>query len=125
MTTARRCLLSVFLPLGGIMQGAFGSGGPLVVIYGTRAIADKSVFRVTLSLVWIVLNTTMIGRWIVAGSLTPEILRLTGMCVPVVLAGLFLGNVAHHRVNALVFRRIVYGVLIASGFVLVSSLLRK
>lgn len=124
MTLRRRLMLSVFVPMGGIMQGAFASGGPLVVIYGTRAMPNKSVFRGTLCIVWIVTNAIMIGRFAIKGALTPDVLRLTGICVPFVLAGMLLGNRSHYRVNEVMFRRIVYGVLIAAGSALMTQLLK-
>ncbi|MCU0577071.1 MAG: hypothetical protein MUD15_09645 [Desulfobacterota bacterium] len=48
MTRRTRILASIFLPLGGFFHGAFGTGGPLVVIYAARAQTDKTVSRVTL-----------------------------------------------------------------------------
>jgi hypothetical protein len=48
MTRRTRILASIFLPLGGFIHGAFGTGGPLVVIYAARAQTDKTVSRVTL-----------------------------------------------------------------------------
>ena len=38
------------LLLGGMVHGAFGTGGPFVVIYATRALPEKTLFRVTLCL---------------------------------------------------------------------------
>lgn len=124
MTLARRAMLGIFVPMGGIIQGAFGTGGPLLVIYATRAIPEKSAFRGTLCVVWIAVNAVLIGHFASRGALTPDVLRLAAFCLPFVLAGMFLGNRTHYRVNELVFRRVVYGVLIASGAFLACSLVR-
>ena len=124
ISLAKRLMLSIFVPVGGVMQGAFGSGGPLLVIYATRAIPNKSIFRGTLCVVWITLNAVIIGSWVKSGAITADILRLTGIAFPFMLAGMFLGNRAHYRVDEVMFRRIVYGVLIASGAVLISQLLK-
>jgi len=124
MSRTKRALLSLFVPIGGVMQGAFGSGGPLLVIYATRAMPNKSVFRGTLCIVWITLNSIIIGTWVKNGVITGEILRLTAIALPFMLAGMFLGNRAHYRVNEVAFRRIVYGVLILSGIVLITQLLK-
>ena len=125
MTLARRLMLSAFVPMSGVIQGAFGTGGPLLVIYATRAIPDKSAFRGTLCVVWIVTNAALIGRFAVNGALTPDVLRLVAICLPFVLAGMFLGNRSHYRVNEVMFRRVVYGVLTASGAFLAWSLMRR
>ena len=121
---AARRLTTSLLPLGGIIHGAFGSGGPLVVAYATKALPDKKLFRVTLCLLWFVLNTALIAQWIASSSLNGQILRLSAFCLPFTLVGLVLGNVAHYRINEAAFRRLVYAVLIASGLVLLWSLVR-
>lgn len=117
-------LASLFLPLGGIIHGAFGSGGPLVVIYATRALPEKSLFRVTLCLLWLTLNTILISQWILSSSLDGHIVRVSALCLPFTVVGMVGGNIAHHRMNELLFRRLVYAVLIASGFALIYSIVR-
>ena len=116
--------LSGFVPLGGIMQGAFGAGGPLIVIYATRAFRDKGVFRCTLCLLWATLNPILIAtRWAAGHKLNMDVLRLVAICLPSMLLGLVLGSIAHHKADEMTFRRIVYAVLILSGFMLIWSLL--
>lgn len=123
----KRTVLSGLIPLGGLMQGAFGSGGPLVVVYATRTLTDKSVFRATLCLVWITLNTVLLTSWALDpdfADLNLRALRAVAICAPFTIAGILLGNAAHHRINEVTFRRVVYGVLTLSGVVLAWSLLR-
>lgn len=110
-----RLLAGLLLPFGGVMHGAMGAGGPLVVIYATRAITDKTLFRVTLSLLWAVLNMILIGQWLRTDALTPHIWKLTAFCAPFALAGVWLGNHVHYRTDGALFRKIVYWVLIVSG----------
>ena len=118
--------LSGFVPLGGIMQGAFGAGGPLIVIYATRAFRDKGVFRCTLCLLWATLNPLLIAtRWAAGHKIDMAVLRVVAICLPSMLLGLVLGSIAHHKADEVTFRRIVYGVLVLSGFMLVWSLLNK
>ena len=112
------------LPLGGLAQGAFGSGGPLVVVYAARALTHKSVFRATLCMLWLTLNSVMIGTWAVGGRLDTHMLAMNAAYLPATLVGLWLGNRAHYRINEHAFRQIVYGVLTLSGVVLVWSLLK-
>ncbi|MBD3291451.1 MAG: TSUP family transporter [Armatimonadia bacterium] len=115
--------ITALLPIGGAIHGAFGSGGPLLVVYCARALPDKSLFRVTMSLLWLTLNTILIGQWATSGRLTAEVLKLAGWCAPFMVAGLILGTIAHYRVDEAIFRRILYAVLlIASGMLLHSAL---
>jgi uncharacterized membrane protein YfcA len=119
-------LAQSLLPLGGIAHGAFASGGPLVVVYATRALTGKAAFRATLCLLWVALNALLIARWALAAQLTPQILRVSAFCVPFTVIGMVAGTVAHHRVDEVFFRRLVYAVLILSGLALAwSALFRK
>ena len=110
-----RWLAALFLPLAGAIHGAFATGGPLLVIYATRAILDKSLFRVTLCLIWTVLNTWLIISAFAAGGTPSRVLIMTGICIPVSVFGFWLGNRVHYRVNQHLFRQIVFVVLTAVG----------
>lgn len=115
--------LTALLALGGVVHGAFGTGGPLIVIYGTRAIPEKSRFRVTMSATWLTLNTILLIQWFVRGTFTGPQLKLAALCIPFTLAGMAIGTVAHYRVNELVFRRAVYVVLLIAAGMLIHSAL--
>ena len=56
-TAARNAGTCALLVLAGIIHGLFVSGGPLLTGYMTKRIQDKTVFRATISTVWIFLNT--------------------------------------------------------------------
>jgi uncharacterized membrane protein YfcA len=112
------------LPLGGLAQGAFGSGGPLIVVYAARVLTHKSVFRATLCMLWLTLNTIMIGTWAIGGRFDTHMLTMNAAYLPATLIGLWLGNRAHYRINEHAFRQMVYAVLMLSGVVLVWSLLK-
>lgn len=114
-TPRARALSALLLPLAGAIHGAFGTGGPLLVIYATRAIPDKSLFRVTLCLVWTTLNTVLVVQKAGSGAMPARVLLLTLIAIPVSVFGFWVGNRVHHRVNDLAFRRIVFGVLTAVG----------
>jgi len=123
MTPLKRLVMSIFLPLGGVIHGAFGSGGPLVVVYATRAIAEKTVFRVTLCMMWFTMNTVLITQSLLDKKVDHlHIFKIVGILLPFTMVGLFIGNRAHYRINEVAFRKLVYAVLIASGVVLVCDL---
>lgn len=105
--------------LGGVIHGAFGSGGPFVVIYASKALANKTLFRVTLCLLWLTLNTVMIVKWTLGGQVwTQHVGRYTAVSLPFLLGGMLLGDYLHHKVNEYYFKLTVYFVLIASGLVM-------
>lgn len=108
-------LMNAVLFAGGIVHGAFGSGGPLVVICATRALPNKTLFRVTLCMLWLTLNTTLVLTWAAARALTPEIWLYTAICTPFTVVGMVIGDRCHHRINEHAFRLMVFGVLLLSG----------
>jgi uncharacterized membrane protein YfcA len=112
--------------LGGIVHGMFGTGGPFVVIYASKALPDKSLFRVSLCLLWATLNTVLIGNDLYSGNVwTPETCKILLLMLPFLAAGTLLGDFLHHHVSEYYFRLIVYGVLFASGLVLFYNVSQK
>jgi uncharacterized membrane protein YfcA len=111
-------------PLGGVMHGAFGAGGPLIVVYSTRALPDKSVFRVTMCMLWATLNTILLSRWAATSALTAHELKVAGLCLPFTLLAMVLGTRVHYRLNEVIFRRIVYAVLVIAAVSLLASVAR-
>lgn len=117
------CAMTALLALGGVVHGAFATGGPLIVVYGTRAMPEKSTFRVTMSATWLTLNTILLVQWFIRGSFTAPQLKLAALCIPFTVAGMVLGTAAHYRVDELLFRRILYAVLIIASLMLLQSAL--
>lgn len=119
-------LIKGVLFLGGIIHGAFGTGGPFVVIYATKALPNKTLFRVTLCLLWFSLNSMLLLKWTVDGGVWE---KSTIICIftamPFLLGGMFLGDWLHHKVNEYYFRLIVYMVLALSGIVMGINSLNK
>ena len=112
-------MMKGILLLGGIVHGAFGTGGPFVVIYASKALANKTLFRVTLCLLWFSLNTVMMAKWSIEGKMwTGEILRNIGFTLPFLIGGMLLGDFLHQKVNEYYFKILVYAVLFASGLVM-------
>ena len=120
----KRWGLAALLPLAGMVHGAFATGGPLAVVYAARAIPDKSLFRVTLSMLWLTLNTIMVTQFAIGGRYSGETLTLAGACLPFTVLGFIGGTMAHYRLNEVLFRRIVYSILIAAAAGLLMSVAR-
>lgn len=108
-------LLNLLLVAGGFIHGVFSSGGPLVVIYARNALADKSSFRATISMLWLSLNTVMLVQGVVSGRMTAEVWEIIGVCLPFLMAGALGGNWAHRYIKDRYFSQIVYGVLLVAG----------
>ena len=114
------------LLLGGMIHGAFGTGGPFVVIYATKALPEKTLFRVTLCLLWFSLNSLLLVKWTFAGNIwTSTTINYTLIALPFLLGGMFLGDWLHHKVNEYYFRISVYAVLTLSGIVMLTKVANK
>ena len=121
----RNWLMRALLFCGGIIQGAFGSGGPFVIIYAARALPKKSLFRVTLSLLWFIMNSIRMCVWTVQGTVwNREIGLLILAALPFMVIGVLIGDHLHRKVNQFYFRVCVYMVLwIAGAVMLIRNLL--
>lgn len=103
------------LVLAGIIHGLFVSGGPLLTGYMTRRIKDKTVFRATISTVWVFLNTLVFLEDIQAGLWVPSTVKMLAISVPFLLAGMFIGSKLVARMSQLVFMKLTYILLFISG----------
>jgi uncharacterized membrane protein YfcA len=103
---------------GGVVHGAFATGGPMAVYVAGRAGLDKGAFRATLSALWLVLNAVLLGSYAFSGTLTAESARLTVLLFVPLVGGLALGEWLHRRIDAALFGRLVYAGLLLAGGVL-------
>lgn len=111
----KRMYLRFMIVAGGVMHGMFTTGGPCIVVYATRALATKGLFRVTLAMVWLTLNIVMAGGWIANDVLTPTVWSLAGLTVPFIVLSVFVGDYLHHKLPEDTFRKLAYAILALSG----------
>lgn len=116
-----RVVAPLLLGLGGVVHGAFGSGGPLVVyVLGRKLSHDKAAFRATLSTLWLVLNVVLLASYAQAGELSAASGLVTAwLAIPLAL-GLLAGERVHRAVPAHRFRPLVFGLLLVVGLVLIA-----
>lgn len=105
--------------IGGVVHGAFTVGGPLIVIHCRRAIPDRTAFRSTLNVAWIVLNLGMIAGWVFSRAWPAGTTRLTLVGLPFSVAAVLVGEWIHHRVHAKTFQIWVNAVLVVTGVMLI------
>jgi uncharacterized membrane protein YfcA len=104
--------------LGGVVHGAFATGGPPVVYVCGRLVRDKRVFRGTLAALWFVLNAVLIAAYVRGGHVGPESLRRSALLAPGLVLGLVAGEIAHGRIPERAFRAVVFTMLAVVGAVL-------
>lgn len=107
----------LLLFLGGIIQGAFVSGGSLIVIYASIVLTDKQEFRATLSLLWVILNSITFLQSITIGVYTQEIIKYTLINIPFLIIAIIYGNKLADKISKRAFEYILnFVLLIAGGF---------
>ena len=118
-------LAQVLLFLGGVVHGAFTTGGPLLVIYCRRVLPHKSVFRATLAVMWLALAIGLCIGWTLSSTWDPHTPRVLAVGIPFLILGTLAGEYLHHRVDEKRFATVVNATLTAVGLVLLVSMLRQ
>lgn len=112
---------AALLVAGGAVHGLCGCGGPLAVYVTSRELEDKRAFRATLAGLWLVLNLALLGGLALRGGLSGGTLA---PCLPLALPaalGIGLGDWAHGHIPAAPFRRLVLGLLLGAGALLLGG----
>jgi uncharacterized membrane protein YfcA len=107
---------------GGLVGGTFGTLASLFfAIYFDVTRLPKDAFRATMSAVLVVLTIGRgIGYWTV-DQYNGEVLFIFAFAVPMMLAGIFIGDRIHTSLSDRAFRRAICGILIVSGAALLAK----
>jgi uncharacterized membrane protein YfcA len=104
--------------LAGLLGGAVGTPGPPVILYVAAQEWSPRAIKANL-LAFFIVNQTfiLVGYWW-ANLLGADVLRLAALLALPALVGVVAGVALFNRIDAVRFRQIVFGVLFASGVVL-------
>ena len=108
---------ALLLGLAGVVHGAYGTGGPLVVFVTGRESATSRRFAPP-SRVWLVLNAVLVIGFLLHGWLSARTLGETVMLLPVVAGALALGEWCAARISDRPFRAFGAALLGAAGVLL-------
>jgi len=103
---------------GGILGGLFGTSGPPFVAYLTYKLREKDVLRASLIGLFAVDYSWRTTVFAFSGLLTVDLLTFALYVSPVLILGTYLGHRIHLRVPEGLFRKVVAGILIISGALL-------
>jgi uncharacterized membrane protein YfcA len=104
--------------LAGVIGGAVGTPGPPVVMYATTQGWSPRTMKGNVMAFFVVNQGAILAGYWWAGLLTPEVLTVTAGYTPPALVGVLAGIALFNRVDPLRFRRIVFGLLLLSGLIL-------
>lgn len=109
---------------GGVFSVLFGTGGPVYMVYLSARIGDKTALRATSSVLVTFSVWTRIAVFVSTGLLLqPALLVLAALVLPLVFVALRLGNRLHHALSGPGVLRLVAGLLVANGTLLVARAL--
>ncbi len=109
----------VFGFISGVLGGAYNTNGPPLVIYGTLRRWPPAQFRATLQGVFIFANVAILTGQALAGMWTWQVWQLFGGSMPAIFAAIVVGRWLNKRIPQQGFARIVYGLLIGLGLLLI------
>jgi uncharacterized protein len=109
----------VFGFVGGILAGAFNTSAPPVVMYGTMRRWSPAVFVGMMQAYFIPTDIFVIAGHLKSGLLNETVLRMYVLCVPFLLAAVFLGNFLKKRIPTHKFYHWIFLLILASGVLLV------
>lgn len=102
----------------GLMHGVYATGGPLLVYSIESRVKDKSVFRATLTVVWLLLNTALVTYFAVDGRYQADHPQRIALLVPGVVIAIIVGQRLHERLDGKRFRIATYSLLAMAAIVL-------
>jgi uncharacterized protein len=102
----------------GVLTGLFGTGGPPLILYYRVTGAPKAAFRGNLMAVFLLMTLVRVPSYVGFGLVTPPRLWSALAVLPAVLAGAWLGNHIHLRLEEAAFRRLVSIALVVIGVLL-------
>lgn len=110
--------------IGAVVQGMLSMGGALINVYALTRIKDKSKFRATMVMVWLVTNTiSLFYRVFVLQVYTPTIWMNILYAIPLIFLAFFIGNRLHREIPNAKFAGLVYIVQLVSGLMAIGGAL--
>ncbi|MBN1947985.1 MAG: sulfite exporter TauE/SafE family protein [Bradymonadales bacterium] len=110
---------AAYLLAGGVIHGAYATGGPMAIYVAGREGLQKVQFRSTLCALWLILNSILVLNYLLIGALTPASGKLSLVLVAPLLVGMLAGDWIQTRINHKVFTILVFLLLLVAGVVLV------
>lgn len=103
---------------GGLIGALFATGGPFYVIYLKLRGLNKSEFRATFALVFLLDGAARLSGFTLAGFYNRDLLLLILASVPFMAVGLYVGGHVHTSISQQRFQQMISILLIVSGIAL-------
>ncbi len=104
---------------GGTVGALFGTGGPFYVVYLKMRQLDKSQFRATIAMIFLVDGGARMSGYALNGLFTEQVVWLVLTLFPVLFAGMYVGHHLHVKIDQHRFNQVISVLLMASGVMLI------
>ena len=104
--------------LGGLIGTLFGTGGPFYVIYMRLRHLDKTAFRATIAVVFLIDGSSRIVGYFFSGFYTGDTMYLLAAALPIMIVGMYIGGHVHTTISPRTFQRAIGVLLVGSGLAL-------
>jgi uncharacterized protein len=107
--------------VGGVLGGAFGIGGPPVIVYASMQDWEASRYKAMLCSYFTCSNLYRVVLLASTGLITSRIAILGGISLPAMLLGTLVGIVTYKRLSADTFRKVIVVTLVVLALTLLIS----
>jgi len=107
--------------LGGFVSAIFGTGGPFYVVYLKLRQLNKTQFRASIAMVFLIDGGARIGGYAMNGLYTHHVLWLVLILLPVLVLAMYVGHRLHHKIEQKKFNQIISVLLCVSGMMLIAK----
>lgn len=104
--------------LGGLIGTLFGTGGPFYVIYLHLRHLDKTAFRATIAMVFLIDGSSRIVGYFVSGFYQLDTMVLLAVALPIMVVGMYIGGHIHTNISQRTFQQGIGMLLVGSGLAL-------
>jgi uncharacterized membrane protein YfcA len=101
--------------LGGLLGGAYNTGGPPVIIYGNCRRWPPAEFKANLTGYFILNSILVCTNHALVGNFTTAAWFYYLISIPAILSGIFVGFRIEPKINPQLFRKIVLVMLLVMG----------
>lgn len=104
---------------GGLLSGAYNTGGPPVVIYANLLHWSPAQFRSNLGGAFLLNSLVVVAAHIISGNVTPVVLQAALLAFPSTVVGMVAGWWIERFINPTIFRKLVLFLLVLIGLSLI------
>lgn len=112
-----------FAFFSGLLSGAYNTGGPPIVIYAGCRRWTPEQFKSNLNFFFFCNVIIVLSNHILQGNFSLEVVQLFIRNIPVIFIGLVAGFFLSNRVNLLLFRKLVFILLVIAGLQLLMKVI--